>query len=98
MKGDRSEDSDKIVVSVVDKGYFVGHCGFDSRHFYPEDNECGALFVFCLTRHIQDAVVAGYFVSTQGRNSVVALCGKVIRFDSGADTPRLKKPAALLLL
>jgi hypothetical protein len=51
------------------------------------------LIVFCLTKIIQDAVSVGYFVSTQGRNSAVVLYGKAIRFDSGADTPQIKKPA-----
>jgi hypothetical protein len=72
------------LASVVGKSY-IGLCRFNSCLLRQlSKNSCR----FYLAIVIQDAVVRGYFVSTQGRNSAVAKCGKAIRFDSGADTPR----------
>jgi len=73
-------------VSVVDKGYFIGNCGFESRHFYPEDNRVKPFSQFTLP-NLQDAVSEAYFATILGRNSVVVLYGKVIRFDSGNACP-----------
>ena len=75
------------MVSVVIKGYFVGYCGFESRRCYCKVAALQSLFACCLTTIIHDSVSVGYSVSTQGRNSAAVLCGKAIRFDSGADTP-----------
>lgn len=72
------------------RGTSIGNCGFESRRCYPEDNSVWSLFAFYLTSIIQDAVGAGYFVSTQGRNSEVVKSARLSGSTPAQTRPKLK--------